>query len=319
MTRVARDVREEPDIAVSVVIPVFGSAETLNELYDRLSSVLRAESLSYEIILVDDASRDSSWNIMCFLHEKDNAVKILQHMKNFGQHRAILCGMRYAQGRLVVTMDDDLQHPPEEIPKLLHAIQKRGDDVVIGRYNVKQHGRIRNLATRVNNMLASRIIGKDPELRLTSFRVLRAEVAYELTRTRTCHPRIGQLLLTITDRISNVAVAHHRRKHGRSGYSRERLVSDALTNVLGTSSLPLRIVSIGGFVCSTLSFALGCLTLLRYLVTGVSVTGWTSIILVQLFFFGISLLSFGVVGEYLIRIMGEVRDNSETTIRHKRL
>lgn len=308
---------EEPE-TVSVVIPVYRSEKSLPALTARLGDVLEQSGWDYEIVLVDDASPDGSWEVMQQMRAANARVKVIQHMRNFGQHRAILCGLRHARGDLLVTMDDDLQHPPEEIPKLHEAMAADPTvDVAIGAYEVKQHSWFRNLGTEVVNRVTSFVFGKGTGLKLTSFRIMRRRVADELLKTRRHNPRINQLLLMITDRMVNVPVAHHPRQFGRSGYSLRRLVSDALDNILSNSALPLQIVSYLGFGSSLLSFVLSLVYLYKYFFVGISVPGWTTVVLLLLFFFGVLLFSLGVVGEYLIRILREVQGSPWSIVRKK--
>ena len=310
------DTDDDGAVALSVVIPVYNAADCLQELYDRLTAVLEDISVSYEIILVDDASPDDSWNVMRELHTRDPRVKIIQQMRNFGQHKAVLCGMQYAKGEFVITMDDDLQHPPEEVPKLVEAIRKDDKlDVVIGAYEVKQHAWFRNLGTSTINAVTSYVFNKDSDLKLTSFRAIRQCVVREVVKDRTDCPRIGQILLLTTGRIANVSVRHDPRERGRSGYTFRRLVSDALDNILSNSSFPLQVVSYMGFACSFLSVVLGVLYLCKYLFVGVKITGWTTIVLLLLFFFGLLFFSLGVVGEYLIRILREAKRTPRSVVR----
>jgi dolichol-phosphate mannosyltransferase/undecaprenyl-phosphate 4-deoxy-4-formamido-L-arabinose transferase len=307
-------------VEYSIVIPVFKAAEYLREMYERLTKVFQDISSNYEIIFVDDASPDVSWKIMKQLRAKDHRVKIIQHMRNFGQHKAILCGLYHSKGDFVITMDDDLQHPPEEIPKLVEAIRNNDEiDTVIGAYEVKQHSWFRNLGTNVINAITSYVFSKDKDLKLTSFRIMRRSIVNELENTHYHNPRIGQLLLLTTNRIINIPVAHHPRKHGRTSYTFRRLVSDALDNILSNSSLPLQIVSYLGFGSSLLSVVLSVYYLYKYFHVGISVPGWTTTILLLLFFFGILFFSLGIVGEYLIRILREVQGSPRSIIRNKEL
>lgn len=307
-------------IEYSVVIPVFRSAECLSELHERLTKVFQDISPNYEIILVDDASPDDSWRIMRQLRSQDHRVKIIQHMRNFGQHKALLCGLCHSKGDFIITMDDDLQHPPEEIPKLIAGMRDNDDiDVVIGTYELKQHSWFRNLGTNVINFITSYVFSKNRNLKLTSFRIMRKSVVNELVNIRTHSPRIGQILLLITNRIVNIPVAHHPRKQGRTGYTFSRLVSDALDNILSNSSLPLQIVCFMGFGCSLLSVALSIYYLYRYFLVGISIAGWTTTTLLLLFFFGVLFFSLGIVGEYLIRILREVQGSPRSIIRKKEL
>lgn len=297
-----------PAVEYSVVIPVYRSAATLPQLESRLRAVFEAADLSYELVLVNDNSPDASWSVLRELHAQHPNVKVIDLARNFGQHPALLCGLAHAGGRFIVTMDDDLQHPPEEIPKLIEALRSNPDaDAVIGSYEVKQHNWFRNLGTWVINWATSRVFCKDPGLKLTSFRIMRREVVLHLLRFSVDGPRVGQLLLMSTARIRNVAVRHAPRQVGRSGYTLARLIKDFLDNILGNSTLPLRFVVYLGFISSGSSFVLLLVYLIRYFAHGVSVPGWTTIILLLLFFFGLLFLTLGLIGEYLIRILRETR------------
>ena len=314
------DTTDDSAVELSVVIPIYNSAGCLQELHDRLTGVLEDISETYEIIMVDDASPDESWAAMQDLHARDPRVKIVQQMRNFGQHKAILCGMQYASGEFVITMDDDLQHPPEEIPKLVDGLRNDDTlDVVIGSYDVKQHSWFRNLGSKAVHAATSYVFARGKGLKFTSFRIMRRNVVRGILRHRIDCPRISQIILLTTNRIANVSVRHDPRGHGRSGYTVGRLVSDALDNILSNSSLPLQIVSYVGFLCSLLSVALGVYYLYKYLFVGVGIAGWTTIVLLMLFFFGILFFSVGIVGEYLIRILREAKRSPRYLTRNKEL
>lgn len=302
----------------SIIIPVYRSSPTLRELHARLTAVLQGMGGQYEIILVDDASPDDSWDILVELRAQDKHVKIIQHMRNFGQHRTLLCGLEHAQGEFAICMDDDLQNPPEEIPKLIAAL--RGNpraDVVYGSYAIKMHSWSRNLASRILNRITSYIFSRDPKLQVTSFVIIRRAVVRELANIHTQNPRLSAMLLRVTNRIGNTPVEHQPRKAGRSGYTLSRLVTDALDSILSNSSLPLQIVCYMGFILATLSALGGIYVLIRYFSHGITVEGWTTQVLLQLFFSGVLLFSIGIVGEYLIRILKETQRSSRSVIRQK--
>lgn len=308
------------DLDLSVIVPVYRSEATLRELHSRLCRTLEETGLSFEIVLVDDASSDNSWSVMQQLRSADSRVKIIQHMRNFGQHHALLCGMAHSRGELIVTMDDDLQHPPEELPKLIEALQSDDDiDVVLGDYEVKQHNVFRNLATRLLTAITSWVFQCDRSLPMTSFRAMRRVIVEQLLADQSTFPRINIMILGITGRIKGARVRHDPRKHGRSTYTFRRLASDALANILSNSSLPLQLISYIGFASATLSFLLAFYYLGRYLAGGIGVAGWTTVVLLILFTSGLLLFSFGVVGEYLIRILKEVRKPPRYIVRRKEL
>ena len=171
----------------SVVVPVYNSEHTLGELYTRLEKVFR-ETLKedFELILVDDGSKDRSYEIMTELREKDHRVRIIQMARNFGQHPALLCGFAHVKGEFVVTMDDDLQHQPEELPKMVSTMQERPDvDVIIASYEGRKHGPIRKLGTKFSVWATSKMLGKDPDLQITSYRLIRRFLVDAMVKTNT--------------------------------------------------------------------------------------------------------------------------------------
>ncbi|MCM1414998.1 MAG: glycosyltransferase family 2 protein [bacterium] len=301
----------------SIVVPVYNSEKSLSELYMRIKETFDSKvKEEFELILVDDSSKDSSYSVMEELHKKDMRVKIIQLSRNYGQHCALLCGMKYSSGDFVITMDDDLQHPPEEIPKLIQEIHNRTDlDVVIGAYASKKHGIIRNLGTYMSGMVTSYVFKNDPNLKLTSFRIMRRVVVENLLLLKVSYPRIGHLLLQVSNRIGNVIVEHDKRQYGKSGYSYKRLVKDFLHNISNNTVLPLVLLRDMGIISFMLSMILAIYYLIRYFVVGISIMGWTTTILVLLFFFGLTLLGLGIVGEYLYRVLEETKKLPNYAVR----
>ena len=210
----------------SVVVPVYNSEHTLQELYTRLEKVFREViKEEFELILVDDGSKDRSFEVMQELRAKDNRVRIIQMARNFGQHPALLCGFAHVKGDFVVTMDDDLQHQPEELPKMINVMRERDDvDAIIASYEGRQHGFIRKLGTKFSVWATSKMLGKDPDLQITSYRLIRRFLVDAMVKTNTYLPQIGNLLVLTSNRIINVPVQHAARVYGKSGYSFKRLV-----------------------------------------------------------------------------------------------
>lgn len=306
----------------SVVIPVYRTVETLPELCERITTVFdHTLKRSFEIVLIDDASpAEATWQQMCELHNRDQRVKIIRLARNFGQHNALMCGFHYACGEYVVTMDDDLQHPPEEICSLVEAMENNnGVDVVIGAYATKKHSWIRNLGSAAMNWFSSRIFGKDPDLQLTSFRLIRKNLVKTMTRVDIGKPRIGHLLIELSNRIVNVTVNHDERKYGRSGYTFSRLIRDFFANIINNSSIPLQMVSFAGLMSSAFSFLLALFYLYRYFFVGIGIAGWTTLVLLTLFYFGLVLLSLGIIGEYLVRIIREIKRMPQFVVQDSKL
>jgi len=303
----------------SIVVPVYNSSATLDELYRRITDTMKAAGVSYEIVMIDDGSSDGSWEIMERLHEGDGRVRIIQLRKNAGQHRALMCGFHNVRGRFVINMDDDLQHPPEEIPKLIAALNDHpGMDVVFGRPEEKKHSPFRNMISACYNIINSYILEKSREIRITPFRIIRREIVDEAVRFNRYSPTIGTILVKITPRVMNVTVDHHPRRVGKSTYSLGRLIVFSLDIILHNSTLPLKAVSVFGMILSAFSILFGMFNIVKKLAFGVSAPGWTSLIVVNLFHFGIILFSLGIIGEYLIRIINATSNEPLFTIRDRK-
>ena len=243
--------------SVSIIIPIYRSADSLKELYKGIKDEMELLNVPFELIMIDDASPDNSWKVMKKLKEKDSRVKIIRFSKNFGQHPALLCGMSYATGDYIITMDDDLQNPPSEISKLLNAIKNDSKtDVYIGDYYYKKHNWLRNIATFIINILTSYIFEKDRNLKLTSFRIMRSRLVKDILTHKTESPRIGQIILMVTDKIKNVKVKHNPRKYGSSKYTFKKLFKDFFDSIIINSSFPLKLLSCIGLFIFSLSFFL---------------------------------------------------------------
>lgn len=305
----------------SVVVPVYNSEHTLHELYERVSKVFD-ETLQeeFEMILVDDGSKDHSYEVMEELHDKDNRVKIIQQARNFGQHPALLCGFKYVKGDFIITMDDDLQHPPEEIPKLVKVMNERDDvDVIIAKYEGRQHNIIRRMGTWVSVYATSKMLKKPRDLEITSFRLIRRFIVDAIVKMDVHLPQIGNLLVQTSNRIINVPVHHDARKYGKSGYSFKRLAKDLIYDITTNSAFPLIVVRDLGITSFIISVMLALFYLFRYFLYGVSVEGWTTLVLFMLGYNGVILLSIGIIGEYLMHILDEAKKMPNYVERRKKL
>lgn len=305
----------------SIVVPVYNSEHTLEELYSRIKAVFENTlHEDFELILVDDSSKDQSFSVMEKLHHMDSRVKIIQLAKNFGQHPALLCGFSHVSGDFVITLDDDLQHPPEEIPKMVHALKERDDiDVIIAKYEGRKHNLIRRLGTRLSVYATSKMLHKDPDLEITSFRLMRRFIVDAILNTNTHLPQIGNLLVQTSNRIINVSVTHDARKFGKSGYTFRRLVHDLIYDITTHSAFPLIIVRNIGIISFIVSICLGIVYLFRYFAFGVSVEGWTTLVLLTLAYNGLILLGIGILGQYLMHVLNESKKMPNYVIRKKEL
>jgi polyisoprenyl-phosphate glycosyltransferase len=299
---------------VSVVIPVYRSRETLNPLIDRLVAALEGTSLSYEIICVDDGSPDDSWLELSRIQRTyPNQVVAVQLMRNFGQHNALMCGFRHACGRYLVTMDDDLQHPPEELPRLVAAIESTNHDLVYGVPLDRQHQSWRNLGSAVVTAFYRHVF----RMRVTpsAFRIVRRELIEAILSYDLNYTYVDGLLAWNTRRIGQLPVRHEARKVGRSGYSVGKLLVLALNLFTNFSLLPLQVVSLCGFLAAAAGFAIGGYYLVEYFLNRIVVPGYASIIVAIFLLGGLQLLALGIMGEYLGRLHLNVNRKPQYTIR----
>jgi dolichol-phosphate mannosyltransferase/undecaprenyl-phosphate 4-deoxy-4-formamido-L-arabinose transferase len=251
------------------------------------------------------------------LRELNSKVKIIALTRNFGQHNALMCGFSFASGQYVITMDDDLQNPPEEIPKLINALTGSGLDVVYGIPKRKKHSLVRNIGSFVFVRFASGIFKQIPKFRMSNFRIIRKYVVDHILEINTPNPLVGFLVLKVTERIGTVTVDHHERLDVKTTYSAAKLLKHFMHGILYNSILRLKTVFVLGITCLCLCVALGAYYLIAYLRGAITVSGWTTLVLLILFFSGIIMFSMGIVGEYLLRIIQEVRRMPQYVIKEK--
>ena len=305
----------------SVVIPIYNSSKMIDELYNRIKYEFeRVICEDFELILVNDFSTDDSINIIKRLCETDGRVKYVDLARNHGQQKAVLCGIEHTRGDFVITMDDDLQHPPEEIPKLIKKMDSSPNiDVVIGMYDSKKHSGIRRLGTRMLDSLSNMVFMKDRDLKLTSFRLMKSFVADNLTQVNLKSPTVGHCLLMVEGNITNVEIHHDARKSGKSGYSFAKLVNTFMGNVYANSDFPLRIVGNIGTLSFVVSVLLSLYYIIRYLMGAIHVSGWTTLVILMLFMNGLSLFSVGIMGRYLMVNINETKRLPKYSIKEKNI
>ena len=294
-------------IGYSIVIPCYASGAWLAELVKRTEAVMASYS-PYELILVNDRSPDKeTWDQITELAGDYESVRGINLLYNVGQFKATLCGLEHANGNYVITMDDDLQHPPEELPKMITAMSENPSmDCIMGEYIGKQHGAIRNAGSHVLRGIMNRLYNKPASIVTTSFRIMPSAFVKTLILYRIAAPQLGPLIISITERIKNIPVEHHRRASGKSGYSLIRCAQETLLSVINASIIPLRWFSIIGLMTATGAFLLTICYLLRWLFGGVGVVGFTTLILAISFFSGMILAGIGILGEYIGRIIREL-------------
>jgi dolichol-phosphate mannosyltransferase/undecaprenyl-phosphate 4-deoxy-4-formamido-L-arabinose transferase len=302
---------------ISVVIPTYGGRDTLRPLIERLTAVLGKLGNPYELIVVNDSSPDDSWQVLQELVGEHADVTAIDLLHNHGQMRATICGMAHASGDIVVTMDDDLQHPPEELPKLLAALRQHSEwDAVVGAWP-RDEGWFRDFGSWVFAKL-DRLAWRTPRgFRHSGFRAIRRPVVDAMLAHETRLPVLGTLVRQCSDRVYNVEVEHHQRAHGSSGFSVGYGVRTVFKNFFQGSTLPLRVLSRFGFVSALVSAGLAVALLIRWVQGSVAVAGWTSSLLAIVFFGGAALFGLGILGEYTHLLMGEVRRPPKWNIRKR--
>jgi len=301
------------EIHFSVVIPVYNSARILPELHRRLTEVMSAMGRSYEIVLVEDCGPDNAWEVLRDIAAADSHVRAIQLMRNSGQGNATVCGLAHARGQLVINMDDDLQHLPEEIPSLVAALTP-DLDIVLGVPETTRHNLFRRLVSQAAHKLNSILLDKDPNIRFTAFRCMRRPVVDAVLGVRTFAPSFGPMLNTVTRRIGNVTLPHAPRKEGRSGYNLKRLFEHAVTNFVGYSMMPLRLLALAGLAGILVSILLGAYLFLRHL-AGTAVSGWIAVALLLVLLSGCMFLALAFLGEHVFRILQQADATPRYTVR----
>lgn len=299
--------------SISVIVPVFRSQDSLRELHRRLVDILEPVDPAFEMILVEDCGGDKSWNVIQELAKADPRVRGIQLGRNYGQHNALLCGIRAARGRSIVTLDDDLQNPPEEIPRLLAKLAE-GYDVVYGAPEGETHGFLRNQASRITKLVLQGTMGADTARKVSAFRAFRTRLreAFEAYRGPTVN--IDVLLTWGTNRFTSVKVRQDRRTIGVSGYTTRKLISHAINMMTGFSTLPLQMASILGLIFGGLGFLILAYVLIRFLIEGSSVPGFPFLASIIAIFSGVQLFALGVFGEYLARMYFRSMERPSYTI-----
>lgn len=304
------------NVDYSIVVPVYNSSKSLGELVERIDRVMQECNASYEVLLIDDASPDpASWRAIAELERYHDQVRSFQMMRNFGKQAALICGFEHVKGDFVITMDDDLQHAPEEIPQLM---EQREHDVVVARFTEKKHSLFKRLSSEIKGWFDYKLIDKPRHLKMSPFKLIRREVVEQMLRIRTAYPFIPALIFYVTRDVVNVRISHRERKYGRTTFTFRKMLKLFTYLIINNSSLVLRLVAILGVSMAVLSIGMGVYFLVRSLFVGTQYKGWTSTIVVLTTTSGMILFSIGVIGEYLIRIVTGIEARPPYVLRKKR-
>jgi undecaprenyl-phosphate 4-deoxy-4-formamido-L-arabinose transferase len=300
---------DDPDAAgpaLSIVVPVYRSAECLGPLIAAIAAVLRPAGWSYEVVLVNDGSPDRTWDVVADLCHDHPEVVGVDLRRNFGQDNAILTGLRLARGRAVAIMDDDLQHDPGDLPALLAALDGGGADVVYAAFAVKRQAPWKNLGSWFNGKVAEWVLDKPKGLYLSPYKVLRREVAELICRYEGPDPYVDGLLFQVTSRFARVPVEHHERHAGRGHYDLRRSIAVWARLATGFSVRPLRLVAWCGLILGACGGLLAVVVVLYRMLYPerfvAAVAGWASLMVAQLLVGGVLMVFLGILGEYAGRM-----------------
>lgn len=302
-----------PPPSVSVVMPTYRSEASLRPLVARLLAVLQARPAEFEIILVNDGSPDHGWPLIADLARANHHIRGIDLMRNFGQHNALLCGIRAARYETIVTLDADLQNPPEEIPKLLAALAE-GFDVVYGLPEQKQHGVRRGIASRLMRRLLKAMNVETATIG-NSFRAFRTQLRDAFAEFQGPFVSIDVLLTWGTMRFTSVTVRHDTRTHGNSSYSLPKLLAHCFDVITGFSTLPLRLASWIGFFFTLFGIGILIYVVGLYLIMGYSVPGFPFLASIIAIFAGAQLFALGIIGEYIARMHFRLMDRPTYVVR----
>ncbi len=300
---------------VSFVIPCYRSEQTIGGVVEEINSTMAdLPQYTYEIILVNDASPDNTFETIRDLCRKQSNICGINLAKNFGQHAALMAGFHYVHGEIVVCLDDDGQTPANEVGKLLNGIEE-GADVVYARYAAKQHSAFRNFGSKVNELMTRVMLGKPKELYISSYFAAKRFVVEEMTRYQNPYPYVIGLVLRSTKKIINVAVTHREREVGTSGYTIGKLLNLWFNGFTAFSVKPLRLATVMGTISACAGFLYGIYTVIKKFVNPDVVVGFSALMAAIVFFGGLILLMLGIIGEYIGRIYISLNNSPQFVIR----
>lgn len=284
----------------SVIIPVYNSQTTLEELFLRIKDTFGNLNKSYEIIFIDDGSTDNSWNVLTNLKQKEpDFIVAIKLTKNYGQHNAIFCGLNFAQGQFVITIDDDLQTPPEEIKKLVSCYEQQEADLVYGYYPQKKHSFYRNVGSKFIKKSSKYLMNTAGEG--SSFRLFSHDLAQKILQHQQNFVFIDELLLWYTDNIAFTEVQHLKIKT-KSRYTTIKLIQLTINIIIYYTAVPLKIMTYGGLISSIISAFVGLFFLIKKIFFHITPVGYASIIVTITFSTSLILFCLGIIGEYLSRL-----------------
>lgn len=301
---------------VSVVIPCYRSERSIGEVVSLVSDEFdKLEGYECEFVLVDDCSPDGTFSEIRRLASERPNVHGARLMRNFGQHNALMCAMGFAKGDYVLGMDDDLQTHPSQISVLIKKMEE-GFDLVYGVYRESTNGARKNFTSWLNKVTANKLLGRPKDIRSSNFWIITRQLRDEVVQYTNYNPQVDALFTRMTSNVGNVEIEHHKRAYGSSGYTLRKMVRLWLA-YFNYTVLPLRMVSGIGVLTALLGFLFGIVTIVQKLVSPDVPVGWSSLVCIMLFFFGIVLLALGIIGEYLGDIVLSINSTPQYIVREK--
>ena len=301
---------------VSIVIPCYNSEHSIREVVEATNEQFtHMDGYECEFVLVNDSSRDGTFGVIKQLAAEFPSVHGVNLMRNFGQHNALMCAMHFAKGDVVLGMDDDLQCQPSQIFAILGKLEE-GFDLVYGVYRESANGAIKNFTSWLNKVTARKLLGRPKGIRSSNFWAITAQLKEEVLRYSNYNPQLDALFTCLTQNIGNVTIESHERVYGSSGYSLSKMIKLWLA-YFNYTIVPLRFISGVGVATALIGFIAGLFTIIRKIIEPSMVTGWASTICVLLFFFGLILLTLGIIGEYLGNIVLSMNSTPQYIIREK--
>ena len=297
---------------ISIVIPVYNSQDNLTELARQIHDAL--SDMRHELILVNDGSRDGSWQTIVGLCRQYDSIIGVNLRKNSGQDNAIMAGLSYATGNYSVIMDDDIQHSPYDIIKLYDAC-RQGYDVCYANFSKKKQALWKNLGSWFNGKIADILIDKPKHIYLSPFQIIRKDVVDEILKYKGPYPYVQGLLLQITNNVTQITLSHHERYKGKSNFNLFRSMSVFFKLATSFSVYPLRIASLLGFLVASVGFGLAVFYLIEYFVSDYKVEGWLTLVLINLIIGGMVLASIGLIGEYMGRMYLNLNAKPQYTVK----
>lgn len=302
---------------VSFVIPCYRSEHTLPHVIAEIKEKMGTlEQYEYDIFLINDCSPDDTFGTIGKLCEENPNIKGISFARNFGQHAALMAGLRYSDGDYVVCLDDDGQTPADEVDKLLQKLDE-GYDAVYAKYEHKQHSAFRNMGSKVNELMLRTMLGKPKDLFISSYFAVKRFVVEDMIRYENSYPYVIGLVLRATKNIVNVTVTHREREEGNSGYTIKKLLSLWFNGFTAFSVKPLRIATTVGGASAIVGFLYGIYTIVKRLINPDVPMGFSAMMSAIVFFGGMMMLMLGLIGEYIGRIYISLNNSPQYVIREK--